>query len=309
MKKVVSILSIMLVLVGCKEEWGSIALNMQYNCEKPLEKGMFQIKDSETLYTQYGDYITSITPTVFIGKFLDMRLFNFSQGSNMWNYGFNIIDNNTPIEDPNRLADFINQSNVNFNLDPNVLPADENGEFNILVFLNLFYFQEFDLLSQYENITLMHLGLEPGVFDYNFDGQFVNGCRNGVNVKCGSDFLMYPIFDSTLSGFSTEKIIKCFVFGSSDSTYTYFSNTMNQHSIDNPLGQYGYILRSSAFNTIILEKPEDGESTIINGSMNFDTENIIQIYAGADNIPYTSDDVFIYAPKFWERLSVTMSVN
>jgi len=41
--------------------------------------------------------------------------------------------------------------------------------------------------------------------------------------------------------------------------------------------------------------------------MTFDINNLIQIYAGADNIPYTSDDIFVYAPRFWERLSVNLS--
>jgi len=314
MKKLVYILLLTILFLGCKKDnnnnkWSSLSLNMKYTKDKSLKNSEFEKNRTDTLYTQYGTYITSITPTSFIGKFADMRLLNFTQGSSLWNYGFNIIDNNTPIENPNRLADFINQSNVNFNLNPQILPQGENGVFNIFVFLNLFYFQEFVLPSQYANITLMHLNLDPGYFDYNFDGHFVLGKRNGVNVKCGSDFLMYPIFDTTLSGINTEKIIKCFVFGSCDSSYVYFNNTMHQGSIDNPLGQYGYILRSNAFNTIILEKPKNGVSTTINGNMVFKTDNLIQIYAGADNIPYTFDDVFIYAPRFWERLSVTMSVN
>jgi hypothetical protein len=43
--------------------------------------------------------------------------------------------------------------------------------------------------------------------------------------------------------------------------------------------------------------------------MIFDTHNLIQIYAGEDNIPYTSDDVFIYAPNFWERIQVSVKVQ
>jgi hypothetical protein len=40
--------------------------------------------------------------------------------------------------------------------------------------------------------------------------------------------------------------------------------------------------------------------------MTYCINNLIQIYAGQDNIPYTSDDIFVYAPNFWERLSVSL---
>jgi len=33
----------------------------------------------EQRYTQFGDYITGITPTVFIAKFLDMRIQNWDE--------------------------------------------------------------------------------------------------------------------------------------------------------------------------------------------------------------------------------------
>jgi hypothetical protein len=33
---------------------------------------------------------------------------------------------------------------------------------------------------------------------------------------------------------------------------------------------------------------------------------MIQVYAGLDNIPYTSDDVFVYAPQFWGENFVTL---
>jgi len=41
--------------------------------------------------------------------------------------------------------------------------------------------------------------------------------------------------------------------------------------------------------------------------MNFNITELIQIYAGKDNIPYTFDDVFVYAPKFRERISVILN--
>jgi hypothetical protein len=40
--------------------------------------------------------------------------------------------------------------------------------------------------------------------------------------------------------------------------------------------------------------------------MSFNITDLIQIYAGQDNIAYTFDDIFVYAPNFWERISVSL---
>ena len=34
------------------------------------------------------------------------------------------------------------------------------------------------------------------------------------------------------------------------------------------------------------------------------SRNLIQVYAGRDNIPYTFDDVFLYRPQFYDRFEV-----
>jgi hypothetical protein len=43
--------------------------------------------------------------------------------------------------------------------------------------------------------------------------------------------------------------------------------------------------------------------------ISFDTENLIHVYAGMDNKPYTTDDIFVYAPNYWERLHVKLEVR
>ena len=47
----------------------------------------------------------------------------------------------------------------------------------------------------------------------------------------------------------------------------------------------------------------------MNGVLSFNTDGLIQVYAGADNVPYTADDVLIYAPRFWERLKSRLDIN
>ena len=52
-----------------------------------------------------------------------------------------------------------------------------------------------------------------------------------------------------------------------------------------------------------------GKTIEMVSEISFDTENLIQIYAGQDNIPYTSDGIFLFAPNYWERLIVKLEVN
>ncbi len=60
---------------------------------------------------------------------------------------------------------------------------------------------------------------------------------------------------------------------------------------------------------MMYHKPLSGETVVMNGVLSFDTNGLIQVYAGPDNIPYTNDDVFVYAPKFWERINSRLDIN
>ncbi len=60
---------------------------------------------------------------------------------------------------------------------------------------------------------------------------------------------------------------------------------------------------------MIYTAPLEGETVLMNGVLSFDTNGLIQVYAGADNIPFTSDDIFVYAPKFWERIYSKLEIN
>ncbi len=79
-----------------------------------------------------GDYITSITPTAFKGKFLDMRIQSWTRGANIWNDNLNIIDNNTAIDSSNRIADFTNNGTVQFVPKIDGQPSSEDIVYNIL---------------------------------------------------------------------------------------------------------------------------------------------------------------------------------
>ena len=329
MKKLLYIAIFLLILSGCKKDHqddnnnnnnnnngnkGSMMLHMSYHSSGNKSFPVFSPgkTGADTLYTQFGDYITSITPTAFIGKFLDMRLQNWDAGDTTWNYSFNIIDNNTPIDSSNRLADFTSNATVPFGLDPNVIPDGANFNFNIFVFITLFYYQEFELPAPYTSVPFLpYLEFGNNNILNNFDDTYIGGNRTGLTIKGGSDPFLAPIFDSAWTGFngSYPPIPKCFTFGSYDSTWLYFSNVQHIQSITNPLGQYGYNICSNAYNPITLAAPSGGDTVTVSGSLTFNTSHLIQVYAGADNVPYTSDDVFVYAPNFWERLAVILTVG
>ncbi len=308
MKKIFYFIILIILFNGCKKRGteegnslgGKILVNITY--KGTTNKASSNIKAEQ--YSQFGDYITSITPTTFIGKFLDMRLISsgvdFASSS-----GFNIIDNNTAPSSPDRLANFSNNASVNFT--PNVPRFSSGLVLNLFVFMPMFYFQEFDLPSQYDSVTYLQY-LTYGSDSINLANDVIGGLRNGRHISGSNQPFMAAIFDSAWGGNGNfPPIPSNYVFGSTDSTYIFYSN--GQFSINNPLSQTGYIIRSNAYNTLTIQPVPEGETKTVTGTMTFNLNDLIQIYAGDDNIPYTSDDIFVYAPNFWERLSVNLSAN
>lgn len=321
MKKAFFLIVLIVLITSCnknndvKRAGGKIAINMTYrsgsNLKSPGIKGTdvntgFKNQESQ-YYSGFGDYITSVTPTTFIAKFLDMRLQNMQPGDTIWNYGLALIDGNYPLDSPKRLADFSNNATVNFAPDMSKFPSQQNTTFNIFVFVQMFFYQEFELPAQYESITNLKY-LYYGNNNLNFDGNYIGGSRNGRIVKGNDEPFMVHIFGS-LNGDTGNLADKPhgYAFGATDSTFIFQSN--GKLTLNDPLGQGGKIVRSNAYQAISLPSVPEGETRTINGTLTFDTNNLIQLYAGADNIPYTYDDIFVYAPKFWERMSVTLNAN
>lgn len=321
MKKAFYLIVLIILFTSCnknndvKRQGGNIAINMTYrsgiNLKSPGIRGTdvkegFKKQESQ-YYTGFGDYITSVTPTAFIAKFLDMRLQNMQAGDTIWNYGLTLIDGNNVLDSPKRLADFSNNATVNFAPDMSKFPSQKNTTFNIFVFIQMFFYQEFELPAQYENITDLRY-LYYGNNTINFDGYYIGGTRNGLIMKGNDDPFMTHIFGS-LNGDTGNLagIPHSYAFGGTDSTFIFQSN--GKCCINDPLGQGGNIVRSNAYQAISLQSVPEGETRTINGTLTFDTNNLIQIYAGVDNIPYTYDDIFVYAPNFWERMSVNITEN
>jgi hypothetical protein len=320
MKKIFYFLFIILAF-GCSKDknkkGGKLVLNMSYSCSQ--KKNSSTDKNAGTrsgsgtkdaYYTQFGDYITSVTPTRFLCKFLDMRLQNWDKDGSIWNTSINLIDNNSDLANPNRLADFSNNATVELVPDLTNFTTGNDVEFNIFFFSTYFFYQKAELPVQYDTILYLKylcFGGEP----LNFSSFSIGGTRTGRFIEGSYRTFIAPIFDSTWAGdnapFNSEP--KTYVFGGTDSTYLYNSSVGHVSSIGNPAGEMGYIIRSNSYTPIAFQAIPKGDTKTITGTMTFDTNNLLQIYAGKDNIPYTSDDIFVYAPNFWERFTVTLTAN
>lgn len=302
------------VFASCSKEGGKLMWNMTYSLAN--EKDISGNKKSALTtdrYTQFGDYITSITPTRFIAKFLDLRLCSTWENQNN---NLEIIDNNRfAWTSTDRIADFSNNNSVNININGNIA---KDLDMIYLVSTPMFYYQEFEIPQQYYNFIIedgiddrihflrfLNFGGSKNI-DYPSANSGIGGIKEGCIVKGSDSPLMAPIFDVNWAGFNGNfpEAPHTTVFGNTDSTFIFHSTGTCK---DDPMGLRGDIIRSNKFNPITLHAIPDGVTKTVTGSMTFNTTDLIQIYAGEDNVPYTSDDVFVYAPRFWERLSVSLT--
>jgi hypothetical protein len=105
-----------------------------------------------------------------------------------------------------------------------------------------------------------------------------------------------------------------FIFGNTDSTFVVNPNReiVQGASENNPVAFSNVsdlVIRSHKYSNMIYNAPAEGETIVMNGTLIFNTQDLIQVYSGNDNIPYTSDDIFVYAPKFWERIYSKLDIN
>jgi hypothetical protein len=257
---------------------------------------MLNKNGADSLYTQFGTYITSLSPTVFTAKFGMIRFHTdkpLGASGDMENGGYQLelINNNLPEDAPERFADFINNNSVDVvpglggSLDEDRVFADDEINFIYLLILYEYLYQEVALPEQYSSITLDQFDNPNAIIEDN-------------TLKAKSDILTKDIY--TFEGYYNVAP-HLIIFGNTDSTYA--SATEG----NNPIwGNQGPVLRSNKYSTLVFHRPESSENFHITANLSFNSKNLIQIYAGQDNIPYTHDDIFIYAPIFWERFEVNV---
>lgn len=217
--------------------------------------------------------------------------------------GIGLIGGDWPIDDPKRYADFSNNSVVKLKGSYGGHVID--GRYSVdeiylkYFFFNLIYFyQEVGLPEQYAAVTINQFNNPFGYEAANYDSIIVNNIlkvRHGplINLIFGSEACKIPTF---------------FVFGNTDSTYIYYREENEPPSVHNPTGDMGItpVVRSHKYNAFTIYTPEPEDTVYTDIAISFSCTDLIQIYAGSDNIPYTGDDIFVYAPNFWERIMATV---
>ena len=302
MKALFYILLTIVILSSCEKESevGKVIYKINFTTNPITLKSSKSVPAN--LYANFGDYVTSLTPTKFTAQiwtigYVDTVMVPGTGNAQMLQY---IIQSVThlPLNDPSRIVDFSNNVTVTFN--PQITEgANNEGQFNdkqidfiYFFFMPRYFYQIVQLPAEYNNIKL----------DMFPPDSLVNNVLKISQVE-----MIKKIFPNanTVWGFN-------FFFGNTDSTFVMNPNgEMIPTSVDNPISSplNSLIIRSNKYTNMIYNTPLAGETVVMNGVLSFDTNGLIQVYAGADNIPYTSDDIFVYAPKFWERVYSRLDIN
>ena len=310
MKKPLYIFLFVLILASCRKEVGMVHYKIKFTTSEIDVNNTKSLKSTKSvsgdLYPDFGTYITSLTPTLFTVKiwtigYCDTLMVQNSNSAQLLQY----IDQNPdhlPMDDPSRFVDFSNNITVSFNnpvvfgrLRDGIL-EDKSIDFKYFFFMPYYLYQEIPLPAEYEGVPLNSwLQQDNAVVENNI-------------LKTKHSPLIRPIFPNQPPTFETY-----FYFGNTDSTFVV--NPDHEEvltSVDNPVifpSTRALIIRSNRYVSTTYHAPDAGETLTMNGIVSFNTTNLIQVYAGADNIPYTMDDVFVYAPEFWERVSSRLDIE
>jgi hypothetical protein len=308
MRTIIGFLLLSLALISCKKsnEVGDINYKVKYTSSTDKPKSL----KSDSLYGQFGPYITSLTP------------YHFSASINMMGMqdSMNSTDNTTIILSfimhdgsdmtfPEPQADFSNNQVVDFypGIGHQLSPGQE---INLVYFYFIPYYiyQELILPAEYQNIVIDQFN---EVYPVNFFGigeeqYYCDSVKFGSILKT-----KYQPFITRIHPYPAGYPMGV-VFGNTDSTFIFNKEgNLIFTSNDFPFGAPGQgsnncMIRSNKYDVKTITIPEHDESLTIHITLIFNTSGLIQVYAGSDCIPYTSDDIFVYAPNYWERIESTL---
>lgn len=255
---------------------------------------------SETFYTQFGDYITSITPYHYSANFS----FLYSQSQK---YVVNFVGNNWggPNNPQELKIDFSDNQEVT--VLPAIMSTDTamNGEtywsagsnynenevtFTYFSFIPYYFYQEMELPIEYENVELEQFNKTYQIpyWGIGQEKYYCDSVKSGHILKTK----YFPLIQQIESRPDTR-----FNFGSRALASQPFM-----------VGDTSTIIHGS-FSPVTLTMPLEGETKVLYSTISFDIRNLIQLYAGTDNIPYSSDDIIVYAPEYWKRINVKMEIK
>jgi hypothetical protein len=306
MKKTFYILLAMALLASCKknkdteitEDPGTVQYKINFNTDKAASKSTKL--DADTLYTQFGNYITSLTPSVFIANIWTVGYVDkVSTDSSYHNIQY--MEQNfliLPPDDPSRIVNFSENKTITYTplfyggMIKEGHLTDEQVDFKYFYFMPQYLYQEVQLPAAYQTVQL----------DMFPSGSIVNNVLKVRHAEMLAKILPHAQIIHMLN----------FYFGNTDSTFVVNPNAeIVPTSENNPVSDstIDLIIRSNKYTNMIYNPPSSGRTIVMNGVLSVNIEGLIQVYAGADNVPYTSDDVIVYAPKFWERIDSRLDIN
>jgi len=299
MKTLFYILLTIVLLSSCKKESGTVIYKINFTTNKITSKSLKL--ETDNLYTQFGDYITSLTPSKFTAGiwtvgYVDTVFSHSNNDAQMLQY----MQQNSeilPWDDPSRIVDFSDNNTVTFNpslggrMNQDGQFVDKQIDFAYFYFMPIYFYQEVQLPPEYKNVQL---------------NMFTSASVNNNVLKVRHIEMLNKILPNakTIHAFN-------FIFGNTNSTFVVNPNGETVPTSDNnPISDAtnDLIIRSNKYTNMIYNAPSSGETIVMNGVLSFDSKDLIQVYAGADNVPYTSDDIFVYAPKFWERINSRLDI-
>jgi len=297
MKPAVCLLLLASLMWSCNNKPGNIDHIVKYTTEAvDLKSGSIE---PVNLHTGLGDYITSITPRYFgskIGVLMYLDQWQ-QQGANMISY----VDghDNDPNYEIGIYVDFSNNQEASY---VPILYGDlwkgmftqKVIEFKYFLFAPNYFEQEFEVPAGYGDIRII--------------GQ--NGTYT-VEPGTGKRFIKIPHQPLLEAVFGAPDHQPWgYFFGNTETTYIFNRECAELPPSENlPNGGRDCMIRSHQFTPVTVTMPEGGETIEMYSTVSFDTEGLIQVYEGRDLTPYTADDVFTYAPNFWERLRVKLEVR
>lgn len=294
----IGILAIILIsgLGSCKKG-GKIKHRLIYTNNKNAFRLI--LGPGDTMYKDFGNYITSITPYSVKAKMNIMCYQDEWQSKHMISY----IDghDNDPRFEIALYADFSGNSEVH--PDPILYSTDmrdgifeqKQVKFDYFIFIPYYMNIEFVLPNNYGAVT-------PDMLQVEYDSVLKRNICKSTEAN-----LIKNIFKDI------PRLPGGFVFGNTDSTFIYNKEGLSiPDSKDRPFGGPNYsapVIRSNHYTPTTVNMPDDGGTIEMVSTISYNTEGIIQVYRGKDNIPYTKDDIFVYAPYYWERLKVKLETR
>jgi hypothetical protein len=296
MKKTFGILALLFLLASCKKDTGTMKYIGLFTTS--IEKSA-NLSHSDSLYTIFGDYITSITPSHFACR-LNMLVFQDRyQQSDPNCHMISFVDGNDTVVDFSGNAEIEFQPILHSTDIHDGLFEQKEVDFKFLTFTPHYFIHDFEIPIEYlgfQNDSNFLHSLGTIEFDSQQNKLFVH------STKQFSYAAIHGYANGMPSGFAL-------IFGETDSSYIYWytGNTLPENERFPFWDQEGMgIIRSNNFTTKRIIMPEKGHTNTMYSTISINTTDIIQIYAGLDNIPYTVDDVFVYAPHFWNRVTANL---